>query len=85
MLVGIHKVARRLVAQRSLTPLSVGYDMKYFTVVLLGISLFVLTCGLCAIAGLLLQFSPLLTVLVLLLGALGVVLTVDLLQAWLFG
>lgn len=59
--------------------------MTYLNIALLGLALFVLTCVLCVLAGLLLQVSPLLTVLFLFLGTFVVVLTVDLLQAFLFG
>jgi len=59
--------------------------MSYLNVALLGVILFLLTCVLCTLAGLLLQFSPLLTILFLFLGTLGVMLIVDILQAFLFG
>ncbi|MDX2231711.1 MAG: hypothetical protein NW220_18905 [Leptolyngbyaceae cyanobacterium bins.349] len=59
--------------------------MNYLNIALLALSLFLLTCVLCATAGLLLQFSPLLTVMFLFFGTLGVVVMVDLLQALLFG
>ncbi|EKQ71113.1 hypothetical protein OsccyDRAFT_1439 [Leptolyngbyaceae cyanobacterium JSC-12] len=59
--------------------------MRYFNVAILGLSLFTLTCILCGVTGVLLQLSPLLGFAFLIFGALGVVLTVDILQATLFG
>ncbi|MBF2026670.1 MAG: hypothetical protein IGS48_07875 [Oscillatoriales cyanobacterium C42_A2020_001] len=59
--------------------------MRYFSVAILGISLFALTCVLCGVTGLLLQFSPLLGFVFLIIGALGVVLATDILQAVFFG
>lgn len=59
--------------------------MTYLNIALLGLVLFILTCVLCVLAGLLLQVSPLLTVLFLFLGTLAVALAVDVLQAFLWG
>lgn len=59
--------------------------MRYFKVVVVGLLLFTFTCGLCWIAGALLQFSPLYSVIFFLIGTLGVVLTIDVLQELLFG
>jgi hypothetical protein len=58
--------------------------MVYLNVALIALSLFGLTCGLCVIADVLLQFSPFFSVLFLFAGTLGVVLMADILQARLF-
>lgn len=59
--------------------------MTYLNVVFMGFALFFLTGLLCVLCGFLLQVSPLLAVLALFVGTLAVVLTVDVLQAFLFG
>ncbi len=59
--------------------------MSLLNMGLIGLVLFALTCILCGVSGWLLAVSPLLTVVVLLVGALGVVLMADILQSNLFG
>ncbi len=62
-----------------------AFGMAYLNIAFMGFALFFLTGVLCLLCGLLLQVSPLLAVLMLFVGTLAVVLTVDVLQAFLFG
>ena len=51
---------------------------------LVALVLFLLTCALCASVNVLLLISPVLTILLLLFGTLGIVLATDILQAAIF-
>lgn len=59
--------------------------MKYLRIAIVALLLFCLTCVFCWLAGLLLQVSPLYSMLFFLFGTLGVVLAIDIVQEWLFG
>ena len=58
--------------------------MSLSRISLVAVVLFLLTCLLCASVNLLLLVSPVLTVLLLLFGTLGIVLATDILQAAIF-
>lgn len=59
--------------------------MNYFRIAIVALMLFLFTCVFCWLAGFLLEISPIYTVLFLLFGTLGVVLTIDVVQERLFG